>query len=125
VSGKAVRLVVDTGAEFTSFAPGIVPLNVIYNRDTGATMAHLASTTSTMSMIGGDSSVHPARVENWKVGDFPVASSVVATGALPHALLTQQGAGDGPILGLLGAEFLASHHAIVDIGGTTLYLKPK
>ena len=125
VSGKQVRLIVDTGAEFTTFVPGVVPLNVIYNRDAGTSMGHLASTGTALSMIGGDSVMHPARVLNWKIGNYEVSSSSVAVGNIPHGLLTMQAGGDGPILGLLGAEVLAANNAIVDVGGSTLYLKRK
>ena len=125
VAGKPVRLIVDTGAEFTTFIPGIVPLNIIYNRDTGTSMARLASTGTALSMIGGDSMMHPARVTHWQVGNFEVDSSSVAVGSIPRGLLNLQAKGDGPILGLLGAEFLAKNNAILDIGGSTLYLKAK
>ncbi len=125
VSGKPVRLIVDTGAQFTTFTPGLVPLTVIYNRDTGPSMDRLAATTSIMSMIGLDSSMHPARVEHWKIGSYEIASANVAVNKLPPGLLTQKSAGEGPILGLLGAEQLAMNNAIVDVAGATLYLKPK
>ena len=123
VSGKPVRLVVDTGAQFTTFTEGLVPLTIIYNRDTGPSMAHLMSTTSTMSMIGLDSSMHPARVEHWKIGSYEIASANVAVSKFAPGLLAQHSAGDGPILGVLGAEQLALNNAIVDVGGSTLYLK--
>ena len=123
VSGKPAKLLVDTGAQFTSFAPGIVPLDILYNRDTRGSMVHLASTTSTMSMIGMDTSMHPARVENWKVGNYEIAHSNVAVQKFPANLLSQQSDGDAPLLGLLGSEFLAENNAIIDIGGSTLYLK--
>ena len=123
VSGKPVRLVVDTGAQFTTFKEGVVPLTIIYNRDTGPSMERLMSTSSTMSMIGLDSTMHPARVEHWKIGDYEIASANVAISKFPLGLLAQHSAGDGPILGVLGAEQLALNNAILDIGGPTLYLK--
>ena len=125
VNGKAVRLDVDTGAQFTTFSPGIVPLTVIYNQDTGPSMRRIASATGTLSMIGGDILLHPARVEHWKIGNYEVPSSSVAVSAVPSLFLTQEAAGDGPILGFLGAEVLAANNAIVDVGGSTLYLKSK
>ena len=125
VSGKPARLIVDTGAQFTTFVPGVVPLHILYNRDTGSSVTRLASTTMPLSLIGGDSTMNPARVEHWKIGDFEVASSNVAVATIPHGLLAIQAGGDGPILGLLGAEVLAANNAIVDVGGSTLYLKAK
>ena len=123
VSGRPVRLMVDTGAQFTTFIDGILPLTTIYNRDTGGSMARIGSTGMTLSMIGSDMEMHPARVEHWKIGNFEIAKSSVAVAKLPHALVNEQVAGDGPILGVLGAELLASNHAIIDVGGSTLYLK--
>ena len=125
VSGKPVRLLVDTGAQFTTFTEGVVPLNIIYNRDNGTSIGHLAATTMTLSMIGGDMSMHPARVEHWKLGSYEIVSASVAVARLPERLAKEQSDGDGPILGVAGAELLAANNAIIDVAGSTLYLKRK
>ena len=125
VEGQPVRLIVDTGATFTSFRPGVVKFShMMYNRGTGNSIGHLASNAMTMSMINGDAFAYPAKVERWKIGNYEVASSVVLVSAVPEGLTREQSAGDGPILGLLGAEVLASNSAIIDVPGATLYLKP-
>ncbi len=124
VGGKAARLVLDTGMSYTDFDKGVVPVTMLYNRkDDSVSLGHLGSNSATMSMIGQDSTMYPGRVENWKIGDFQIASSVVAVNALPQWLRDERSAGEGPILGFLGCEILARNSAIVDIGGHTLYLK--
>ena len=81
--------------------------------------------TGRATMIGLDSAVNPATVENWKIGNYAVSSWNVGVQALPPNLLSEESAGEGPVLGLLGAEFLAANNAIIDIAGSTLYLKPR
>lgn len=124
VDGKPVRLLVDTGAQFTSFNKGTIPLDVIYNRDTGGSMARLASMGGEASMVGSFSSLYPARVERLKIGDYEVRHVNVAVHLLPEGILREQSDGEGPMLGLLGAEILSSNNAMIDIAGSTLYLKP-
>ncbi len=123
IEGKPVRLLVDTGAQFTTLRTGVMPLPIIYNRDTGGSMARLASTGMTMSMIGMDSSSYPARLEHWKIGDYEIAKSNVAVNKFPAMFGNEQSSGDGPLLGVLGAEVLAANNAIIDISGSALYLK--
>lgn len=123
VNGKSAKLLVDTGAGFTTFAPGVVPLTMIYNRETGTSMGHLASMSSTSSMIGGDATVYPAEVKNWKIGNYGIERSVVAVHKFPANSLADESAGSEPTLGLLGPEILSANNAIIDIAGSTLYLK--
>lgn len=125
VEGKKVRLIVDTGAQFTTFVPGIVPLNgMMYNfGKQGATGSHIQSTGMTMAMINHASTAYAAKVEHWKIGGFEIASSVVSVTPMPASLLKESSTGEGPMLGLVGAEVLAKHYAIIDVAGSTLYLK--
>ena len=124
VDGKPVRLIVDTGAQFTSFNRGVIPLDIIYNRDTGGSMQRLASTEGTAGMVGSFSSLYPARVEHLKIGSYEVRHVNVAVHKLPEGILNEQSAGEGPMLGLLGDEILAANSAVIDVTGSTLYLKP-
>lgn len=124
VSGKPVRLLVDTGANFTTFAPDIVPLSIIHARDSGGGMSHINSYAATSSMIGGDYTLYPAEVDHWKIGNYEMEHSYIATHHFPPHSLDDESAGDGPMLGLLGAEIMAANNAIIDIAGSTLYLKP-
>ena len=124
VGGKPARLVVDTGASYTSFAPGLVPITMMYNRLNDTTsLGHLGSSAGISSMIGGDATMHPGRVEHWKIGDYEIASSVVAVSAMPQWVQGEHSTGDGPVLGFLGCEVLAANNAIIDIGSRVLYLK--
>lgn len=124
VGGKAARLVVDTGAGYTSFGKGIVPITMMYNRShDSVSIGHLGTNSGTMSMIGQDATTYPGRAEHWKIGNFEIASSVVAVSDLPAWLREEQSAGEGPVLGFLGCEIMAKNSAIIDIGGRTLYLK--
>ena len=75
-------------------------------------------------MINSRSVGYPARIENWKLGNYVVKSSAVTVTEMPAALTSEHSSGEGPMLGLLGAEVLARNSAIIDIAGSTLYLKP-
>ncbi len=123
VGGKPARLVVDTGAGFTSFNKGVVPVTMLYNRTDDRSIGHLGVNSGTMTMIGQDSRTFAGRAENWKIGDFEISSAVVSVGDLPPWLSEEKSAGEGPVLGFLGCEILARNSAVIDIGGHTLYLK--
>ncbi len=123
VGSQPAKLLVDTGAGFTAFSPGIVPLKMLYNRDTGPSMARLASLEATSSMIGGDSTSYPADLEHWKIGAYEIDHSTVAVHRFPPHSMDDESPGAGPMLGLLGPEILARNNAIIDIAGSTLYLK--
>ena len=125
VDGKPVRLIVDTGAQFTSFNKDTIPLDIIYNRDTRGSMARLGSTEGTALMVGSASSMYPARVQRLKIGSYEVQDAIVAVQKIPEGFLREQSEGEGPVLGFLGDEVLASNNAIIDISGSTLYLKPR
>ncbi len=125
IEEKPVRLVVDTGATFTSFDKDAISLHhMMYNRDTRNSIGHLAINQMHSSMFGMDSTAYMARIENWKIGNYTVPHSVVMSHAMPPGLVTHNSGGDGPIVGLLGAEVLAGNNAIIDVAGATLYLKP-
>ncbi len=125
VESQPVRLLVDTGAGFTGIVPDIVPIkHMIYGREAGSSTGHIHSYSIRSSMTGMDSNAYLAKLENWKVGNYEIASSVVTVSKIVPGLLAQQSGGEGPLLGLLGAEVLASNNAIIDVAGSTLYLKP-
>ena len=124
INGQPVRLVVDTGAGYTNIDKGVIPVTMLYNRrDDSTSLGHLGTNRGTMSMIGQDMAVYPGRLDNWKIGNFEIPSSVVAVNQLPQWVRDERGAGDGPVLGFLGCEILSKNSAIVDIGSHTLYLK--
>lgn len=125
VEGKKVRLLVDTGAEFTTFASGVMKLgNMIYNHsESAATGSRIQSTAMSMSMINSSAIAYMAKVEHWELGEFEISSSVVSVSPISRSELNESSAGEGPVLGLLGAEVMARHHAIIDVAGSTLYLK--
>ncbi len=124
VENKPVRMIVDTGAQYTTLRTGVMPLPMHYNRDPGYSMAHLLSSAIPMSMIGLDSTAYLARLDHWKIADYELGSTNVVADQFPPNFGNEQSAGDGPILGLLGAEVLAKNNAVIDIAGPTLYLKP-
>ena len=115
VEGSPVRLIVDTGAAFTAFNRSTIPLKNIVN-NVGALRTE---------MIGHESTARPARIDQWQIGNYNVPSTYVSVATLPQQLLVERSVGDGPVLGLLGSEVLARNNAIIDITGSTLYLKPK
>jgi hypothetical protein len=126
VEGKPVRLLVDTGAQFTSLAPGIVKFgHMLYNRDVGSSIGHLAVNSMQMSMVNGSVNGYPARLDGWLIGGYAVKSSVVLVQPLPPEILKEQSSGDGPVLGMLGADDLAANSAFIDIANSCLYLKPR
>ena len=124
VEGKPVRLLVDTGATFTAFAPNVVKFSRMIYHMNDSTGTRLQTAAVSMSMINNNTVAYPARVENWKIGNYTVKSSVVTIHDMPSQLTSERSNGEGPMLGLLGAEVLASNNAIIDIADSTLYLKP-
>ena len=96
---------------------------MIYHVD-NSVGTRLQTAAVSMSMINSNAVAYPARIENWKIGNYAVKSSVVTVHPMPSTLTSEQSSGEGPMLGLLGAEVLANNSAIIDIAGTTLYLKP-
>ncbi len=124
ISDKPVQLIVDTGAQFTFFKDGVVPLDVVHNRSNGGSIGHIASTGFSMRMIGMEATAYPARLEHWKIGRYEVGKTTVGVGPFPPGFTSLRSASSSaPLLGLLGAEVLARNNAIVDVGGSTLYLK--
>ncbi len=123
VEGTRVRLLVDTGAGFTTFMPGIVKFSHMVYHINDAVGTRLNSTAMNMHMINDRSVAYPAQVEHWKIGNYEIESSAVSVAHVPTQLLAEKSSGEGPMLGLIGAEVLAKNNAIIDIAGSTLYLK--
>ena len=124
VEGKPVRVIIDTGATYTSFAPNIVKFSQMIYHLNDSTGTRLQTTAMSMSMINASTVAYPARLAHWKLGNYEVPSTVGSVTELPPGILKEQSAGEGPLLGLVGAEVLAMNNAIVDVAGSTLYLKP-
>ena len=124
VEDQAMRLV-DTGAGSTIFDKDAVHLrNTMYNSSNGNHLGHFASNHLEMRSFGLSTTAYLAHLENWKVGPYSIQRSVVLSQATPAGLVTGGSGGEAPVIGLLGAEVLAANNAIVDVAGSTLYLKP-
>jgi hypothetical protein len=67
--------------------------------------------------------VEVAKIRRLSVGSIDIVGSEVGVVNLEGLIHGELLKGSRPVAGLLGAELLRSHHAIVDFGTRTLYLK--
>ncbi len=117
VNGKPYQLIVDTGAEFTT-----VDVSQLNYHD-ASYLPYVRGTMRTQ-MIGGISEGRPMYLKDWMLGSYHVPEVSVLGELLPGGLTNETSAAHGPVLGLLGREVLARNSAIIDISGSTLYVKP-
>ncbi len=114
IDHRPFQLIVDTGAAFTLLDVGLLGSRDVIN-------SHGALR---MGGIGGDALTRPVMLTDWMIGDYRIASYPVGATKLPDYFLSETAGGAGPMLGLLGSEVLSHNSAIIDIAGSTLYLKP-
>ena len=116
INGHRFRMIVDTGAPFVAMDVRMLLTAGVSGRST-----HLRS-----GVIGthvGETQF--ARVPQVSFGQYQATDVQVFTNS-NNARYFQDTANDvasGKVLGLLGGDFLANHHAIIDVGGSTLYLR--
>src|ERR1700740_3258670 len=67
--------------------------------------------------------VEVARIRRLSVGSIDIVGKEVGGVDLEGLIHGELLKGSPPVVGLLGAEILRSHHGIVDFGTRTLYLK--
>ena len=116
LNGHRFRLVVDTGAPFTS-----LDLNLLKDAQVPSRPLPFRS-----NLIGrAPSPVSLVDLDHLQIGDY-VAKDVHLT-ATAQSLAEFAGRGDRspdePVIGLLGGDLLARHGAIIDIGNRALYLR--
>ena len=114
VNGTSCRLVVDTGAYFTVLDDGF------------ARQARLGGANTNAYARGFGTKARPILVTKFpefKVGDFIIKDASVTVTSLDPGLLGAEG--KHPAVGLLGAEYLGMHGAVIDFNSGTLYLRPK
>ena len=110
VNGTPCQLIVDTGAFLTTLD------------DQFARKARIGGYNSGQYAQGLGTKARPIKVSQFpefKLGDFMIRNASVTISELDQELL-----GPGAV-GLLGAEYLGLHGAIIDCNSTTLYLRPK
>jgi hypothetical protein len=113
INGSPARLMVDTGAFATLLHRSFVRRLKIPTQET-----RLQSSALNLKEEGID----VARIRKLSVGLVNIVGSdvgVVDLGGVLHEGLHRS----PPAVGLLGAEILNHHHAIIDFGTRTLYLK--
>jgi hypothetical protein len=69
--------------------------------------------------------VEVARIRRLSVGSVNILGKDVGVIDLEGLIHREQLQGSPPVAGLLGAEILRSHHAIIDFGTRTLYLRSR
>jgi predicted aspartyl protease len=111
IHGQSGRLLVDTGAFITTFPDAFFKSLGISSEPTRLSAQFPTGTTRRISA---------ARINDLKIGDFKVQPAKFGVAALPHFALRQ---GSTRISGILGMDTLYSCHAIIDLGGMSLFLK--
>jgi predicted aspartyl protease len=113
VNGTPCHLIVDTGAYFTTLDQQF------------ARKARIGGYESRAYAQGLGTKARPIRVSRFpefKVGDFMIKNASVTITELDPEML---GSGEkASAAGLLGAEYLGLHGAIIDLNSETLYLRP-
>ena len=114
VNGTPCHLIVDTGAFLTTLDQQF------------ARKARIGGYNSGQYAQGFGTKARPilvAQFPEFKVGDFVIRNASVTISDLDPELL---GADEkSRATGLLGAEYLGLHGAIIDCNSSTLYLRPK
>ena len=113
LSNVTQRLVVDTGSPGTVLQRGVI----------NSSERVRPSRVSYMRTLGGGTTVAWIPLQNWSIGDFPVDSSMVATGEFRGGVFTERTSNGGQVVGQLGLEPLAHWRALVDFGGRRIYLR--
>jgi len=115
INGAPARLMVDTGAFATLLHRGFVRQMRIPLHET-----QFSSSAVNLKQRG----VEVARIRRLSVGTVDILGKDVGVidldGLIHRGLLRSS----PPVAGLLGAEILRSHHAIIDFGTRTLYMRP-
>jgi hypothetical protein len=114
VNGSPARLMIDTGAFATLLHRDFVQRMRIPLRQTP-----FRSAAVNLKQRG----VEVARIQRLSVGSVDILGKEVGVVNLDGLIYRELLKGSPPVAGLLGAEILRSHHAIVDFGTRTLYLK--
>ena len=114
LKGHQYRLIVDTGAPLAILDRGI---------------AHSAGASShDLPLSGGLVGMQAERMalldsHDIAIGNFQISSYLMARSGVARVFESLGRNGGPPILGLLGGDLLAKNGAIIDIGGSALYLK--
>ena len=116
VNGRSYRLVVDTGAPFTTLDLNLLNAAQVGSRELGVRNGMLAASAEKLSLVD---------LDHLQIGGYTATETHLT--ATAQSLKAFEGARDNapdqPILGLLGGDILASNRAVVDIGSRMLYLK--
>lgn len=114
VNGSPARLMIDTGAFATLLHRDFVQRMRIPLHETP-----FRSAAVNLKQRG----VELALIRRLSVGSVDILGKEVGVVDLHGLIYSDLLKGSPPVAGLLGAEILRSHHAIVDFGTRTLYLK--
>ena len=114
INGRRTKLLVDTGAVVTTLhRPFVRELHIPY----------YATSITSSGINRKNDAVDVARIRRLSVGSVEVFGKTIGVADLNWLFSEDGGRQPRSVAGLLGAELLKSHHAIIDFGTRTLYLK--
>jgi hypothetical protein len=114
INGKQSKLLVDTGAVVTTLhRPFVHELRI---------PCYATSLTSS-GIHRKEDEVDVARIRRLSVGSVDMYGKAIGVADLRWLFPESSSRASRPVAGLLGSELLKSHHAIIDFGTRTLYLK--
>ena len=114
INGKQSKLLVDTGAVVTTLhRPFVRELRI---------PCYATSLTSS-GIHRKEDEVDVARIRRLSVGSVDMYGKAIGVADLRWLFPESSSRASRPVAGLLGSELLKSHHAIIDFGTRTLYLK--
>lgn len=114
INGKQTKLLVDTGAVVTTLhRPFVRQLKIPY----------YATSLTSSGIHRKEDEVDVARIRRLSVGSVDMYGKAIGVADLKWLFPESNSREARPVAGLLGSELLKSHHAIIDFGTRTLYLK--
>jgi predicted aspartyl protease len=114
LNGHATRFIVDTGSANT-----LIDTQIAVRSGTGVTPMAGVGAGGAGSLVEG---VNRTGVKEFAIGNFKLANAEVVVAHLSGDILLSKSAAESNA-GVLGAEYLSSNFAIVDVGGLGLYLR--
>jgi predicted aspartyl protease len=114
LNGHATRFIVDTGSANT-----LIDTQVAVRSGTGVTAMAGVGASGAGGLITG---INRTGVKELAIGNFKLTNTEVVVAHLSGDILLSKSAAESNA-GVLGAEYLSSNFAVIDVGGMALYLR--
>jgi predicted aspartyl protease len=114
LNGHGTRFIVDTGSSTT-----LIDMQVAVKSGTGVTVLAGYGAGGAGGVVAG---VNRASVKELAIGNFKLANAEVVVAHVSKDILLSKSAAESNA-GVLGQDYLSAKFAVIDMGGTALYLR--